>query len=121
MSQTGVLYPEVVKQYSILVLVSVPPFVTWLVEQRVTVSIPYEFRFTRACGSPDPSVMQISESRVNGSVKLESRYILLELMVLHDGELTRLDHLLRAEGKCQLVEGGSVSLDVLPGLGGFTV
>lgn len=32
MSQYCVLFPEVVKQYSILVLVSVPPLVTWLVE-----------------------------------------------------------------------------------------
>lgn len=72
MSQYCMLFPEVVKQYSILVLVSVPPLITWLVEKAVAVSRPDVSRFTRTCGSIDPSVMKISESRLNGSVKLES-------------------------------------------------
>lgn len=54
---------------------------------------------------------------MNGSVKLVAVDILLDFLILLNGETTVFDHAFRALFNAHLIEGEGVSLDVLSRLG----
>lgn len=100
-----------------LSVITVPPFVKGLDVQAVLVLLPGRSGLAGSRQSPDPLILQFGDVIQFLRGQFKSGNGLLDLEVLFQRKLTFLYHLLWSLFKTELIEGSSVSLDVLARLG----